>query len=145
MTPTPEQTPQEPWNDDSEFHLPEDHWHLPELVHTEKPHVSPSQSAFIAVAASPEYRTLRSRFRRFAFPMTIAGLVSYFIYVLLSIYAPAAMATPLLGAVNVGMTLGLAQFAVTYLWTVLYMNYAAKKLDPISSALKAKLETGAGA
>jgi uncharacterized membrane protein (DUF485 family) len=77
--------------------------------------------------------------------MTIAGLVSYFIYVLLSIYAPAAMATPLLGAVNVGMTLGLAQFAVTYLWTVLYMNYAAKKLDPISSALKAKLETGAGA
>ncbi len=50
------------------------------------------------MAASPEYATLRSTFRRFAFPMTIAGLVSYFTYVLLSIYAVDFMATPAIGA-----------------------------------------------
>ena len=50
MPPTPEQPPQEPWNADSEFHLPENHWPLPELVHTKRPHESPSQRAFIAVA-----------------------------------------------------------------------------------------------
>lgn len=144
MTPHRDQSPDK-MEDQTEFHLPEDHWPLPELVHTEKPHAAPSTESFVAVSKTEEYLNLRSTFRRFAFPMTIAGLVSYFVYVVLSIYAPGAMAQPLFGALNVGMTLGLAQFAVTYVWTYLYVNFANKKLDPTSNALKAKLEKGAGA
>lgn len=132
-------------NDDTEFHLPEDHWPLPELIHTEKPHEEPSTALFVAVSKTDEYTRLRSTFRNFAFPMTIAGLASYFVYVVLSIYAPAFMATPLLGALNVGMTIGLAQFAVTWIWTALYVNFANKRLDPVSAALKAKLEGGMSA
>ena len=71
--------------------------------------------------------------------MTIAGLTSYFVYVVLSIYATDAMATPLFGSLNVGMTLGLAQFAVTYVWTALYVRYATRRLDPIAADLKARL------
>lgn len=131
--------------DETEFHLPEDHWPLPELLHTEPPHARPSQESFLAVARTPEYQTLRSTFRGFAFPMTIAGLVSYFTYVVLSIYAPGFMARPLIGALNIGMTLGLAQFAVTYAWTFLYVRFATTRLDPTSAALKDQLEKGAGA
>ncbi len=134
---TPEQ-----WDDETEFHLPEDHWPLPELVHTEKPHSAPDNAAFVAMSKTPEYAKLRSTFRRFAFPMTIAGLASYFVYVVLSIYATAFMAQPFIGAINVGMTIGLAQFAVTWIWTAAYVNFATKRLDPTSTALKAQLEKG---
>jgi uncharacterized membrane protein (DUF485 family) len=74
--------------------------------------------------------------------MTVAGLTSYFVYVLLSIYAVDAMAKPLIGSLNVGMALGLFQFVVTYAWTAIYVNYASKRLDPTAQALKARLESG---
>lgn len=135
----------EGWTDETEFHLPDDHWPLPELVHTEAPHEAPTTASFVAVSTSPEYTTLRSTFRRFAFPMTVAGLVSYFLYVLLSIYAVDFMARPLMGSLNVGMTLGLFQFAVVYAWTFFYVNYASRRLDPTANALKARLEKGASA
>lgn len=99
----------------------------------------PTTADFAAVAVTPEYAKLRHAFRSFAFPMTVAGLSSYFVYVILSIYAVDAMATPLIGSLSVGMTLGLFQFLVTYVWTAVYVRYAKRKLDPISAALKARL------
>lgn len=139
--PDPQSRP-EGWTDDTEFHLPEDHWPLPELVHTEKPHQAPSTAAFVAVSRTKEYETLRSSFRNFAFPMTVAGLSSYFVYVVLSIYATGFMSQPLIGSLNIGMTLGLFQFLVTYVWTALYVNFATKRLDPTAHALKTQLEKG---
>lgn len=132
------------WPDDTEFHLPEDHWPLPELVHTEKPHAEPSGEAFREVAAAPEYATLRSTFRGFAFPMTIAGLVSYFVFVVLSIYAVDFMKQPFLGmkGLTLGFVLALVQFAVVWIWTALYVNFANKRIDPIAGQLKARLENG---
>ena len=103
------------------------------------PRTEPTTSEFIAAAATPEYARLRRAFRSFAFPMTVAGLTSYFVYVILSIYATDAMATPLIGSLNVGMTLGLFQFLVTYVWTAIYVRYASRRLDPISADLKARL------
>ena len=96
----------------------------------------------MAVSKTAEYENLRSTFRKFAFPMTVAGLVSYFTFVLLSIYAVDFMATPLVGSLSVGMTIGLLQFAVVYAWTFIYVRFATKKLDPVSGALKAQLEKG---
>ena len=145
MTPDRDQSPNILRDDDTEFHLPEDHWPLPELVHTEKPHAAPSHASFVAVSNTSEYTNLRSTFRSFAFPMVIAGLVSYFTYVLLSIYAVDFMATPLIGHLNVGTTLGLAQFAVVYVWTFLYVRFMTSRIDPIATGLKATLEKGASA
>lgn len=133
------------WDDETEFHLPAEHWPLPELTHTTAPHAEPTTADFVAISRTPEYQTLRKTFRSFAFPMTIAGLTSYFVYVVLSIYAVDAMATPLVGSLNVGMALGLAQFAVTWIWTAAYVNFASKRLDPTATALKDRLEKGATA
>ncbi len=85
--PTMAKDVEQTFDDDTEFHLPKEHWPLPELIHTETPHAEPTHTSFVSVAASPEYTRLRSAFRSFAFPMTIAGLTSYFAYVFLSIFA----------------------------------------------------------
>ena len=53
--------------------------------------------------ASPEFQELRSRFRSFVFPMTIAFLVWYFLYVLLSIYATSFMGTKAFGNITWGL------------------------------------------
>lgn len=133
--------------DSSEFHLPKHHSPLPELVHLDKPHAEPSASQFVTVHASPEFKNLRSTFRAFAFPMTIAGLVSYFTYVLLSIYAVGFMKQPFLGlkGLNVGIVLGLFQFAVVWSWTALYVRFANNRLDKAAASLRERLERGASA
>lgn len=131
--------------DETEFHLPEHHSPLPELIHLEGPKTQVSGQSYVAVMASPQYDKLRSTFRNFAFPMTIAGLVSYFVYVVLSIYAPGLMGKMAFGSVNWGTIIGLLQFAVTWIWTAIYVRFADSKLDTEAAALKAQLEKGAQA
>lgn len=106
----------------------------PDSSSTEQP------MGFQEMARTSEFAKLRSTFRGFAFPMTIAGLASYFVYVVLSVFLPEFMGRPLFGSFSIGMTLGLFQFAVTWIWTALYVRFANKRLDPISTALKAELE-----
>ncbi len=130
----------EGWTDETEFHLPDDHWPLPELVHTEAPHEAPTTASFVAVSTSPEYTTLRSTFRRFAFPMTVAGLVSYFLYVLLSIYATDFMGTKVFGNITWGLIIGLGQFVSTFLITFLYIRFANREIDPRAEAIRLELE-----
>ena len=90
--------------------------------------------------ASPEFVELKRRFRRFAFPMTVAFLAWYLLYVLLSTYAPGFMATPVFGNVNLGILLGLAQFVSTFAITHLYVAHANRRTDPISDEMRGRLE-----
>ena len=89
---------------------------------------------------SPEFTELRRRFRRFAFPMTVAFLAWYLLYVLLSTYAPDFMATPVFGNVNIGILLGLGQFVSTFVITHLYVAHANRKTDPIADDMRERLE-----
>lgn len=100
-----------------------------------------SRAVFVEVSQTADYRELRSSFRRFAFPMTIAGVLSYFVYVVLSIYAVNFMASPFLGmsGLNTGIMLGLFQFAVVWIWTAVYVNYANRRLDPLSARIKERI------
>lgn len=123
---------------DPEGHLPPHHNPLPELT-GEGPR-EPSAEDVARVHASAEFGELRARFRSFAFPMTVAFLVWYFSYVLLSTYAEGVMATPVLGHLNVGLLMGLGQFASTFLITWLYVRHANRSLDPVAARLRADLE-----
>ena len=58
---------------------------------------------YIATQHSPEFQELRSRLRRFVFPMTAFFLVWYATYVLLGAFAHDFMATKVIGNVNVGL------------------------------------------
>nr|WSX52552.1 DUF485 domain-containing protein [Streptomyces sp. NBC_00974] len=98
---------------------------------------------FVRVQQSAEFAELRGAHRSFAFPLTVAFIAWYLLYVLLSSYAGGFMGTKLFGNINVALVLGLAQFATTFLIAWLYSRHAAAKLDPKASAIKARMEAGA--
>lgn len=89
---------------------------------------------------SERFIGLRRSFRGFAFPMTVAFLVWYLGYVLLSTYATGFMSTPVLGNLNLGLLLGLSQFLMTFLITWLYIRHANRSLDPVATEIRDELE-----
>ncbi|MGP9538199.1 DUF485 domain-containing protein [Brachybacterium sp. AOP43-C2-M15] len=101
---------------------------------------TPTPEQFVAVQRSEEFGKLRRSFRGFAIPMTVAFLVWYFAYVILSTYAEGLMSTPVFGNLNLGILFGLSQFVMTFLITWLYIRHANKSLDPIASQLRGELE-----
>ncbi len=90
--------------------------------------------------ASPEFQELKRKFRAFAFPMTVAFLAWYLLYVLLSTYAPDFMGRPVFGNVSVGILFGLAQFVSTFAITHIYVAHANKRTDPIADEMRDRLE-----
>jgi uncharacterized membrane protein (DUF485 family) len=94
-----------------------------------------------AAQDSPEFVELKKRFRSFAFPMTVAFLAWYLLYVLLSTYAVDFMSTRVFGDVNVGILLGLAQFVTTFVITHLYVAHANRRTDPIADEMRERLES----
>ncbi len=93
-----------------------------------------------AVQAEPEFQDLRRRLRNFVFPVTGLFLAWYLVYVLLASYAPAFMATPVLGNINLGLLLGLLQFVSTFAITAWYVRFADRSLDPLAGQIRADLE-----
>jgi uncharacterized membrane protein (DUF485 family) len=105
--------------------------------------VLPSTEEFVAAQQSAEFAELRKAHRSFAFPLTVAFIAWYLVYVLLSNYAGDFMGTKLFGNINVALVLGLAQFLTTFLIAWWYSRYSAAKLDPKAAAIKSRMEGGA--
>ena len=99
--------------------------------------------SYVAVQNSPEFVRLRKAFRSFVFPMTAAFLTWYLLYVILSAYARGFMDTKLVGNINVAFVFGILQFVSTFGIAILYSRYAARRLDPTASKIRAELESGA--
>jgi len=90
--------------------------------------------------ASPEFIELKKKFRAFAFPMTVAFLSWYLLFVLLSTYAHDFMSTKVFGNINIGLIFGLLQFVSTFVITHLYVSHANRKTDPIADEMRERLE-----
>jgi uncharacterized membrane protein (DUF485 family) len=99
-----------------------------------------SGTSYQEVQASEEFAQLRSRFRRFVFPVTGLFLSWYFLYVLLAAYAPSFMATKLVGNINIGLVLGLGQFVSTFTITTIYARWADREFDPTAERLREQIE-----
>ncbi|MFI9590409.1 DUF485 domain-containing protein [Nonomuraea sp. NPDC052265] len=97
-------------------------------------------SVYEQVQESSEFQELKRRFRRWTFPMTVAFLVWYLLYVVLSGWARGFMGIKLLGDINVGLVFGLLQFVSTFLIAWAYARHAEKKLDPIADKLRHEVE-----
>ena len=104
----------------------------------ERRRLSPEE--YLQAQKSPEFAELRKRFRAFAFPMTVAFLAWYLLYVLLSIYAVDFMGTKVFGNITTGILLGLGQFLSTFVITHVYVAHANKRTDPISDEMRDRLE-----
>jgi uncharacterized membrane protein (DUF485 family) len=100
----------------------------------------PPNEAYVALEADPRFIELRRRFRRFAFPWTVAFLGWYLLYVLLSAYARGFMDTKVVGHLNVAFVFGLLQFVSTFGIAWLYARYAAERLDPLAAELRGEVK-----
>ncbi|GHH55168.1 DUF485 domain-containing protein [Streptomyces candidus] len=102
----------------------------------------PTTEKFVEVQESAEFGELRRAHRSFAFPLTLAFIAWYLLYVLMSNYAGGFMGTKVFGNINVALVFGLGQFLTTFLIAWFYSRHAATKLDPKSAAIKSRLEAG---
>ncbi|BBZ20982.1 DUF485 domain-containing protein [Mycolicibacterium gadium] len=101
-----------------------------------------SGEKYLAVQASPEFQELRSRLRRFVFPMSALFLLWYAAYVILGAFANDFMAIKVWGNINVGILVGLGQFVSTFVITAIYVRFANRELDPRAKAIRDELEGG---
>ena len=102
-------------------------------------------SNFQQVQQSDQFQQLRKTHRSFVFPMTVVFLLWYLGFVIVAAFAPDFMAIKVLGNINLGIVLGLAQFVTTFIITGAYVAYANRKIDPIATDLREKMEAaGAG-
>ncbi|MEE1942212.1 DUF485 domain-containing protein [Streptomyces sp. TRM 70361] len=96
----------------------------------------------VAMHSDPRFDNLRRTFVSFVLPVSVAFLVWYLLYVLMSAYARDLMGTVLFGDVNVAFVFGILQFVSTFGIAIVYARFAGRKLDPQADNLRAEL-TGA--
>ncbi|MBC2680993.1 DUF485 domain-containing protein [Corynebacterium sp. 4HC-13] len=101
---------------------------------------TPTPQEFVAAQQSAEFQELRSKQRGFTFPLTVAGIVWFVIYILTAMYTPDFFGHAVFGNVNIGILFGFAQFVTTFLITWLYVNYSNKNLEPRARAIRESLE-----
>jgi uncharacterized membrane protein (DUF485 family) len=90
--------------------------------------------------ASPEFQDLKRKFRRFAFPLTAAFLIWYFLYVALTAFARDWVSTVLFGNINIAFVLGILQFVTTFLIVWLYERHSSHSLDGPSDSIRDKVD-----
>jgi uncharacterized membrane protein (DUF485 family) len=100
------------------------------------PAPGPDNGTYQSISESTTYQELRKRFRSFVFPMTVAFLLWYLLYVVLSAYARGFMGTKVVGNINVALVFGLLQFVSTFLITWWYAKFAARRLDPAAEEIR---------
>ena len=100
----------------------------------------PTAEEFHAMRTSPEFGQLRSAYRSFSFPMTVAFFAWYMAYVIAACFAPEFMGREIFGGFNVALLFGLLQFVTTFAITWVYVGYANRNIEPRAAAIRAKLE-----
>jgi uncharacterized membrane protein (DUF485 family) len=96
------------------------------------------------IAGERDFAELRARYRRFAFPATIAFMVWYITYVICNNWARGFMDTQVVGHINVAVVFGLLQFASTFVIAILYARHAGKSLDPLATKLRDEFDQETG-
>ena len=94
---------------------------MPETQFPPREAPMPDGAQFQEIQDSPEFQELRSRLRRFVFPMSAVFLLWYFAYVMLGAFAHDFMAIKVWGDINVGLLIGLGQFVSTFIITAIYV------------------------
>jgi uncharacterized membrane protein (DUF485 family) len=99
----------------------------------------PTNETYVAMEADPRFIELRRRYRTFVFPMTVAFLSWYLLYVVLSAYARGFMDTKIVGNINVALVFGLLQFVTTFGIAWYYERHATRTLSPLADELREEI------
>ncbi|GAB3683680.1 DUF485 domain-containing protein [Actinocorallia lasiicapitis] len=93
-------------------------------------------TAYEEIQESPDFQTLRHKFRSFVFPLTAAFLLWYLLYVVMSAWARGFMGHQLFGKINVALVFGLLQFASTFAIASWYARFSSRTLDPLAAKVR---------
>ncbi|UUU19903.1 DUF485 domain-containing protein [Streptomyces sp. DSM 40750] len=99
-----------------------------------------AQTSRQPIHAHPEFRSISAAYRRFGILATSLSVGGFLAYVLLSSFVPGVMNQRLIGHLTLGLTLGLAQFAVMGVTAYLYVRHMRKNFDPVARRLRTHLE-----
>ena len=99
----------------------------------------------VAMQNSPEFDQLRSKFRKFVFPLTALFLAWYFLYVLLSVFRQGLHGDRVVGNITWGLILGLLQFVSTFAITMVYARWADRVSTPRPKRLARRWEADVSA
>lgn len=100
--------------------------------------------AYAELHHTDEFRDVRKRYRSFAVPWTVAFLVWYLLYVVMSNWATGFMSATLFGNINVALVFGLLQFASTFLIAWLYAKHMNRHVDPVARQLEQRYNEEVG-
>jgi uncharacterized membrane protein (DUF485 family) len=109
-------------------------------------HIEPHEQAerhdpvYDRLHATEKFTELKRRHNGFVLPATIAFLVWYLLYVVMSNWANDFMNAKVVGHINVALVFGLLQFATTFLITWLYARHMAAHVDPLARDLEAEYQ-----
>jgi uncharacterized membrane protein (DUF485 family) len=103
-------------------------------------HASGHDPVYDRLAATSDFVSLRRLYRSFVFPATVAFLVWYLLYVVMSNWATDFMNTKVVGNVNIALVFGLLQFATTFILAWLYSRCSTARLDPLARKLNDEYE-----
>jgi uncharacterized membrane protein (DUF485 family) len=103
-------------------------------------HRSSDHPIYAELHQTEEFAQLRRRFRGFVFPATVAFMVWYLLYVVMSNWATGFMNTQVIGHINVALIFGLLQFASTFFLAWLYGRYMFRRVDPLARELEARYD-----
>ena len=106
------------------------------MSNTSQDQASRHDPVYDRLAATPEFEQLRSRYRGFVIPATVAFLAWYLLYVVMSNWASGFMNTQVIGNINVALIFGLLQFVTTFGIAIWYARFAARRMDPIADRLR---------
>lgn len=104
----------------------------------------PVQHDWEAIEASPEFRELVAKRKRFVVPATVFFLSWYLGFVLLAGYAEDFMGESIYQGFTIGYGLALTQFVMVWVLSVAYLRYSERHLDPLRERLVARAEQIAG-
>lgn len=103
-----------------------------------------SPDAVIAMHGDPRFLRLKKSLFSFIFPMSLAFMSWYVLYVLMTAFARDLMSVKLLGDFNLAFLFGALQFITTFSIAIFYSNYSRKRLDPDAAIVRESLENGGG-
>ncbi len=94
------------------------------------------------ILANKNFHKLVSVRRRISWSFLLVLLGSYLIYGLLSVYSPSLLARPVFsdGIVPVGIAMGYAILALTFILTLIYVWIANRYFEPLEKKIIAELE-----
>jgi uncharacterized membrane protein (DUF485 family) len=103
-------------------------------------HQRSDHPVYVELHQTPEFSELRRRFRSFVFPATVAFMVWYLLYVVMSNWASGFMNTQVVGNINVALVFGILQFVSTFLIAFAYGRYMNQRVDPLARELDERYE-----